>query len=107
MPQGVNWHNVASTMFAESWGALLVLPRSTASNIGWFGAATSNGVPLYVGFGPSVTIPVNGIARATDGWPVSPGMTLPLLTGQGENLGSATYVIANTAGQDFYVMGTG
>jgi hypothetical protein len=94
-------------MFAEPWGAMLVLPSSKAGTIGWFGAATSNSVPLYVGFGPTVTVPVNGVASATDGWPVSPGMTLPLLTGQGENVGSATYVIANTAGQDFYVLGTG
>jgi hypothetical protein len=105
MSTGVNWHNVAPTMFAEPWGNMLMLPRSQAGNIGWFGASTNNTGTCYVGFGPSVTVPVNGTPSNTDGWPVSPGQALPFLTGEGEDVGGATYVISNTATQDFYVIG--
>jgi hypothetical protein len=103
--QGVNWHNVGATVFAQPWAYMLVLTDSRAGNIGWFGAGTNNTGTVYVGFGPDTTIPVNGVRSNTDGWPVGAGQVLPLLTGEGQDVGSALYAITNTVAQDFYVIG--
>jgi hypothetical protein len=103
--KGINWHQTAGTMFAEPLAFMLTLPTSVAGNVGWISAGANNASTVFVGFGPDTSIPIRGVASATDGWPMAAGQMIPFLTGEGTNVGSALYAISNTAGQDFYIIG--
>lgn len=104
MTLGVNWHNVIS-ISPQTLGEPLNLSTTQAGNIGWIGAASSNGGTITVGFNANVTQPINGVANATDGWPLAAGQTLPFLTGEGEPVGSAIYALATAMDQDVFVIG--
>lgn len=102
--EGVNWHNTINTS-PIPLGALLNLQTGQAGNIGWLGASSANAGTICVGFNNNVTVPVNGTASATDGWPLSAGGTLPVLTGECEDLGKSLYAAASTMDQDLFVIG--
>lgn len=104
MPIGINWHQLIGTS-AVSLADMLSLPAQDAGNVIWLGASTSNTGTICIGFNWNVTCGTNGARSATDGWPLGPGDTLPLLPGEGFNVGDKLFAIADIPAQDLLVIG--
>jgi hypothetical protein len=101
---GFNWHQIVGGT-AITLGNGLTLARSTGYNIVWLGAGASNTNTIYIGYNSNLTVPSNGTAAATDGWPLAAGKTLPLLIGEGFDCGANLYAIAGAAAQDLFIIG--
>ena len=104
MDIGINWHQVVGTTPIKL-GQLLTLPADEAGNIVWICAGAGNSGTVYVGFNANLSVAITGVPSNTAGWPMSAGQTLPLLTGEGFDVGDSLYAIASGPGQDVYVIG--